>query len=49
VRADSIVSTIIGEPFGDRAIGRVDVWEYDARKWDAARRSIGTLIHNARR
>ena len=46
-RADSIVNTIIGEPFGDQAIGRVDVWKYDAQKWDEARNNLGTLIHDA--
>ncbi|MEX2235887.1 MAG: glycoside hydrolase domain-containing protein [Cyclobacteriaceae bacterium] len=48
VRADSIVNTIIGEPFGDRSIGRVDVWKYDARKWDEARTNTGILIHDTR-
>lgn len=46
-RADSIVNTIIGEPFGDRAIGRLDVWTYDAEKWDEARLALGRIIHKA--
>lgn len=46
-RADSVVNTIIGEPFGDRAIGRLDVWRYDAQKWDEARLNLGRLIHEA--
>jgi hypothetical protein len=44
VRADSVVNTIIGEPFGDRAIGRIDVWKYDAQKWDESRINLGTMI-----
>lgn len=48
VRADSIVNTIIGEPFGDRSIGRLDVWKYDAKKWDEARTNLGALIHAAK-
>ena len=47
VRADSIVNTIIGEPFGDRSIGRVDVWKYDAQKWDEARLNLGRLVEMA--
>lgn len=46
-RADSIVNTIIGAPFGDRAIGRVDAWKYDAQKWHEARMNLGMLIHNS--
>lgn len=46
-RADSIVNTIIDEPFGDRSIGRLDVWKYDAQKWDEARHNLGTLLHTA--
>lgn len=46
-RADSVVNTLIGEPFGDGAIGRLDVWQYDARKWDEARITLGQLINEA--
>jgi hypothetical protein len=49
LRADSVVNTIIGEPFGDRAIGRLDVWTYDAQKWDEARVALGELIDKAGR
>ena len=48
VRADSITNTIIGEPFGDRSIGRLDVWKYDAATWDEARTNLGALIHAAK-
>jgi len=47
LRADSVVNILVGEPFGDRAIGRLDVWKYDAEKWDEARRNIGLLIQAA--
>jgi hypothetical protein len=44
-RADQMVSEIINEPFGDNAIGVIDVWTYDAAKWDQTRMKLGELIH----
>ena len=43
-RADSLVNTIIKSPFGTDAIGNLDVWNYDAEKWDLTRIAIGELI-----
>ncbi len=43
-RADSIVNQIIKEPFGSNAIGNLDVWDFDAKKWDEARIALGNLI-----
>lgn len=44
-RVDQIVNSIINEPFGENAIGVLDVWEYDAKKWDQERIALGELIH----
>ncbi len=45
-RADEIVNSLIKEPFGVNAIGNLDVWSYDAEKWDQARIKLGGLIEN---
>jgi hypothetical protein len=44
-RVKSIVNEIIYEPFGEKSIGKLDVWSFDAEKWDAARIRIGELIN----
>ena len=46
-RVDSIVNGIINQPFGDRSIGNLDVWSFDAEEWDAARIKLGELIDQA--
>lgn len=33
-RVDEVVNSIINQPFGDNAIGELDVWSYDAEQWD---------------
>lgn len=43
-RADSMVNSIIKRPFGAESIGNLDVWQYDAEKWDQARLIIGEFI-----
>jgi len=43
-RADSIVNEIIHEPFGPKSIGNLDVWSFDAGKWDAQRIAMGRMI-----
>ncbi len=43
-RADSIVNEIIREPFGPKSIGNLDVWSFDAGKWDAQRIAMGRMI-----
>ncbi len=43
-RVDQIVNEIIKEPFGEKSIGILDVWNYDAEKWDQARIKLGELI-----
>lgn len=44
-RVNEIVNSIIKEPFGERSIGNLDVWSYDAEKWDEARINMGNLLH----
>jgi hypothetical protein len=43
-RVDSIVNTIIKEPFGENSIGILDVWSFDAAAWDQTRIEMGELI-----
>lgn len=47
-RVNEVVNDIIGRPFGDSAIGNIDVWSFDAEEWDIARVKLGELIHEAR-
>ncbi|MDQ2658576.1 MAG: hypothetical protein M3Y60_14220, partial [Bacteroidota bacterium] len=44
-RVDEVVDDIINHPFGDEAIGKLDVWTYDAVKWDESRIALGEMIH----
>jgi hypothetical protein len=44
-RVKAIVDEIIFEPFGKKSIGNLDVWSFDAEKWDKARIRIGDLIN----
>jgi hypothetical protein len=44
-RVNSIVNEIIGQPFGEASIGNLNVWSYDAEKWDQNRIRIGELIN----
>lgn len=44
IRTDSIVNSIIRQPFGPRAIGNIDIWEYDPAQWDLCRIRLGELI-----
>lgn len=43
-RADKIVNDIIKRPFGEHAIGNLDVWSFDAKDWDEARIVLGEMI-----
>jgi len=47
-RVNQLVNTVIKEPFGDRSIGNLDVWSFDAQLWDETRLKIGDLIHEVR-
>jgi hypothetical protein len=44
-RVNKVVNEIIGEPFGEKAIGKLDVWSFDAEKWDGARERIGEMVN----
>ncbi len=46
-RVDEVVNSIINQPFGDNAIGELDVWSYDAEQWDQKRIELGRLIDKA--
>jgi len=46
-RVNAIVDGVIKEPFGDKSIGNLDVWSFDARVWDESRIKMGDLIHEA--
>lgn len=39
-----IVNSIINEPFGQDAIGVIDIWSFDAEEWDQLRIQIGKQI-----
>jgi len=43
-RVDSIVNSIIKDPFGENAIGNLDVWSFNAAAWDQTRIQMGELI-----
>jgi hypothetical protein len=47
VRADSVVSSIIKQPFGPHSIGNLDIWSYDAQAWDENRIRMGKMIDKA--
>ncbi len=47
VRVDSVVNSIIKLPFGPKSIGNLDVWSFDASKWDETRIAMGNMINNA--
>jgi hypothetical protein len=45
-RVKSLVDEIIYEPFGSKSIGKLDVWNFDALKWDRVREMIGEMIES---
>ena len=34
----------LNSPFGNKSIGNLDVWSYDAEQWDNSRIRMGELI-----
>jgi len=44
---NKVVNSIINQPFGEQAIGNLNVWIYDAEQWDQKRLQLGTLINQA--
>jgi hypothetical protein len=49
IRVDSVVNNIIKLPFGPNSIGNLDIWSYDAEKWDKSRIQLGEMIEKARK
>jgi hypothetical protein len=47
VPADSIVNSVIKQPFGPKSIGNLDIWSYDAEQWDKSRLKLGECIEKA--
>ncbi len=43
-RVDSIVNSIIKQPFGPNSIGNLDVWSFDSEAWDKCRILMGEMI-----
>jgi hypothetical protein len=41
---NDIVNTIIHDPFGEQSVGNLNVWSYDAEKWDRTRILLGEKI-----
>ncbi|HUU30279.1 MAG TPA: hypothetical protein VM123_20935 [archaeon] len=46
-RADAVVNRIIKQPFGEKSIGNLEIWDYNPANWDAARIEIGEMIEKA--
>ncbi len=46
-RVGNIVNKVINKPFGNDAVGNVDVWSYDPQKWDEGRIALGELINQS--
>jgi len=44
-RVDSLVNSIIRQPFGPHSIGNLDVWSYDPEAWDRTRIVMGEMIN----
>jgi hypothetical protein len=44
-RVTNIVSRVIEKPFGNNAVGNLNVWSYDPKKWDESRKELGQLIN----
>jgi hypothetical protein len=49
IRVDSIVNSIIKQPFGPNSIGNLDVWSFDSGEWDRGRLAMGELIDAAKK
>jgi hypothetical protein len=44
-KVDSLVNSIIKQPFGPNAIGNLDVWSFDPESWDKTRIVMGETIN----
>ncbi|MDB5249241.1 MAG: hypothetical protein JWQ40_3635 [Segetibacter sp.] len=43
----SIVNDVINKPFGNNAVGNLNIWSYDPQKWDESRIKLGELINES--
>lgn len=48
-RADAIVNELVHAPWGDASIGNINVWDYNARRYDQGRIELGNLIESTLR
>ncbi len=48
-RADKLVNGIINQPYGDQAIGELEIWDYNPENWDKAVIELGNMIEQAAR
>lgn len=44
LKTGSLVNDLIKKPFGEQSIGNLDIWSYDAQKWDSIRLLMGKQI-----
>jgi hypothetical protein len=44
-RVNGVVNSVVNKPFGNDAVGNLDVWSYDPQKWDENRKALGRLIN----
>jgi len=48
-RSDALVNKLIKAPFGENAIGNLDVWSYDQQQWYKVRMELAELIVKSKR
>ncbi|HEV7330829.1 MAG TPA: hypothetical protein VGN63_07315 [Flavisolibacter sp.] len=48
-RVKGFVDGLVNRPFGDQAVGNLNVWSYEPQKWDESRDRIGELINEAQK
>ena len=46
-RTNNILNKIIDRPFGNIAVGNINVWSYDPKKWDVCRIELGQQINES--
>ena len=46
-RVDALVDELINLPYGDNAIGDLNVWSFDSQLWDEQRERLGNMIQEA--
>lgn len=46
-RADALVNELVNQPYGEQAIGDLNVWSFDPRLWDKQKTRLGEMIQRA--